>query len=456
MKRLDAVSLSLVVFLILSITGINAIGSQINLDISLNGADVQNNLEVGPYGPLTFAFSRAVQQDLLPPQIKITPAVAGAIVWDDPTHAEFIPNQPLRPGVGYTIVLGKGAIGKSGEKIKADLTWTFQLRRPLVTYISKSASGEDVWSIDPDGSGPPTQITHSNGSLFDYAPSPNGELIVYSVINSKQGFDLWVINRDGQENHILLDCGLDRCSTASWDIRSDQIVYVRQSAGISPDAPLGTPRPWLLDVRTGETQPLYSDPQAIGFGPSWSPDGLKVASFDGVKSGIQILDIKTQKNVFIPTISGEVGSWSPDSQKMYYTDIVENKTGYNTQVYMADASTGETQQIFTSPELAANFNYDVPAASPKGDWLAVAVQSQPTVPGYQMWLISPDEQNVQAITSDPSYTYSEYSWDALGDTLLFQSDQLGAGENSETLIWQNKGQPARVIAKGASMPRWLP
>ncbi len=139
MNRQDAVSLSLVVLLILSIAGINGLGSQINLNVSLSGADAQNNLDAGPYGPLIFVFSRPVQPDRLLPQIKITPAVLGAIVWDDPTHAEYIPNQPLRPNVNYSIDLEKGAIGKSGEKVK-DLAWTFQLRPPLITYLSPSGS----------------------------------------------------------------------------------------------------------------------------------------------------------------------------------------------------------------------------------------------------------------------------------------------------------------------------
>ena len=162
----------------------------------------------------------------------------------------------LFKGVRYIVSLEKGAIGKSGEKIKENLSWSFQLRAPLIAYLNSGSSTGDIWTISPDGTSPPKQITHTNGSLFDYAPSPNGELIIYSIVNAKQGMDLWVANRTGQDNHILLDCGLDRCSTVTWDVHSDQIAFIRQSAGITADAPLGAPRPWLMDVKTGENQSL--------------------------------------------------------------------------------------------------------------------------------------------------------------------------------------------------------
>ena len=75
-NRLDAVSLSLILLLVLGIAGINRLGSQITLGVTLAGADAQASLAVGPYGPLTFVFTQAVQPDLLLPQIKITPAVS--------------------------------------------------------------------------------------------------------------------------------------------------------------------------------------------------------------------------------------------------------------------------------------------------------------------------------------------------------------------------------------------
>ena len=457
MNRLDLRAGSMILAVLLALVGVTAMGSQIGVQVHLTGPVTQDILQVGPKGPISFEFSRPVQEDRVSPVVSFDPPLPGKLTWDDFTHASFVPDEPLRPNVIYTVTVGKGVVGRSGEKIQNPISWRFELRDPLVIYLSGDLGAANLWTSGLAGNPPPRQITRAPGAIWDYAPAPNGEQIMYSMINSENGMDLWTVGRDGQGNHILLNCGPDQCSTISWCQNSQRIVYNRQGAGISPEAPLGAPRPWLLDTKTGETKPLYEDQQVIGYAPAWSPDCQKVASFDGINGGIQILDLQTKKNVFVPSISGMGGNWSPDSQSLYFTNVLENGTDFDEQVFKANADTGQTQRIFTSQQLVAVTNFDNPAMSPKGDWLAAGVRNGANIPGSQIWLISEDGQKIQAVTHDPNFTYDEYSWDPWGDRLVFRGLKLASSQGGNmTSVWVAHSGQVTLIADNATMPFWLP
>ncbi|MDR3560529.1 MAG: Ig-like domain-containing protein, partial [Negativicutes bacterium] len=450
MNRLDFSAWGFISVIVVVLLGVYFTGSHISLEVSLKGSDAQNILEVGPQGPLEISFSRPVRPDLLAAMIQISPAIPGKIAWPDAQHAQFIPDQPFQPGQQYSLTLQKGALGTSGEKVSQDITWKFTLRSPLIVYLSADPNNSELWTAVITGNDVPKQLTHTNGSVYDYAASPNGEQIVYSVLNQQKGLDLWIIDRDGQNNHVLLDCGGDRCFSAAWSPDLTRLAYTRQNAGLSPTAPLGAPRPWLLDPNTGETAPLYSDSQKLGFGPVWSPDGQKIASWDGVSGGIRIYNLQTKNDNLIQTQTGLVGSWSLDSRDMYYTDMVESATAALSRVFVANAAGGQGQAIFTGTGFAKTVNFDIPTVSPKGDWMAVGVQSLSNSATYQIWLVSSDESQQQQITSDPDVTDLDYSWNNPGTGLLFQKMPITASGTSEVDIWWQDRRQMQVVAKDAS------
>jgi len=456
MNRLDWTAWGFITVIVAVLLGVYLTGSHIRLNVDLKGSDTQNTLQVGPQGPLEFSFSRPVRQGLLPALMQISPPAPGKITWPDAQHAQFIPDQPFQPTQQYSVTLQKGAWGTNGEKISQDITWKFTLRSPLIVYLSSDPNDSELWTVGITGNDVPTQLTHTKGSVYDYAASPNGEQVVYSVLNGQKGFDLWIIDRDGHNNHVLLNCGGDRCYSPAWSPDLSKIAYTRQSAGLSPTAPLGAPRPWLLDPNTGESSPLYSDPQKLGFGPVWSPDGQKIASWDGVNGGIRIYNLQTKNDVLVQTQTGLVGSWSQDSREMYFTDIVESPGAALSKVFIANAAGGQSQQIFNGAGFASRFNFDVPLLSPKGDWLAVGVQSVSNSATYQMWLVSSDESQQQQITSDPDSTDLNYSWNNLGTGLLFQKMPITTSGASEADIWWLDRRQMQVVSKNASVPAWLP
>ena len=454
MNRLDLSALSVILVLLFSTAGIAWIGSPVVLQVQAQGVSSGSQFEVGPLGPIHLQFSHPIQADRLAALLAIQPALPGRLVWNDPSQADYVPDAAVADGMTYTLTLDPGVLGKNGEKIAAAQTWTFKRRAPLVIYLTAQASSGDLWIADPSGSQPARQVTHTRGDIFDYAPAPNGEKIIYSVFNAKSGMDLWIVNRDGSQAHILLDCGSDRCMAASWAADSIRIAYSRQSAGITADAPLGAPRPWLMDTRTGETKALFDDPQVIGYGPFWSPDAKKIATFDGVQGGIRILDLDSKATAFLATQTGKMGNWSPDSRSMVYTDMTGADN--HVEVLEGDVVSGQSQAIFQSAQLAANYLYDVPVFSPDGKWLAVGVQESAQAPTHHLWRVSTTGDQAQALTSGEGFIDDEYSWSPEGDRLLFRQLDLSAGGGSRTMLWNEATNEVISLAQDSTHPFWLP
>ena len=457
MSRLDFAAGGLILAALLALLGVSLGGSQIDLDVSLSGTPAGGHFNAGPLGPIEFVFSRPVQEALLASKVKLNPDTPGKIDWNDPLHAEFVPDRPFQSGVQYSLTIQSGVLGKSGEKIKTGQAWDFDLRSPKVIYVSASPAGDELWVQSPLQGGTPVQLTHTNGKLYDFSPAPNGEKIIYAAVNNQKGINLWVIDRDGKNNHVILDCGPDFCTSGSWSPDSKKMAYNRQSAGLSPGDSLGAPRPWILDIKTGETKPIYSDSQVIGYGPVWSPDGLRIATYDGVKGQIQIHDLDQNADIFVPSRSGLSGSFSPDGQKLYFIDLVASGAGVQNRVYVADVNTGQELPVANLPDADSQAAYDVPELSPDGAWLAVGVQASADNPVRQIWLVPSNGDAPRQITDDPQVTNLFYSWDRLGDGLLIQRIALGGGNSSgEAAVWWVQEQQLQVIGDNASMASWLP
>lgn len=194
---------------------------------------------------------------------------------------------------------------------------------------------------------------------------------MYSVVNETRGADLWLVDRDGQDARMLVNCEADLCTVPAWSPQGGRIAFSREPAGLSPGAPNGPPRVWTVDLASGQAASLYQSSQVLGYGPTWSPDGRRLAFFDGSAQSIRLLDVGTGQEMLINTLMGTVGSWSPD-----------------------------------------------------GEWLAVSARTRQGGPGKQIWLMKPDCTQWQPVTNGPGYTYGGYRWDVTGQALVFQRFEL--------------------------------
>ncbi len=326
-------------------------------------------------------------------------------------------------------------------------------RPSRVVYISAQGGQRELWTVGLDDQ-PPEPLTQTGGRVYDFAAAPDGKQVAYTVLNESQGVDLWLVDRSGRSPRRLLECGSSRCTAPAWSPDGKQIAYSREAASLTPNSGPGAPRPWLVEVPTANTRPLFQDGQIIGYGASWSPDGRRLVSYDGISGGLRVAELATGKFEFLPANTGALGAWSPDSRYLLYTRVEEIDAGFRTVILRTDFNSGETS-VFLGNDDQRDHAYALPAWSPDGKYLLVGLQNEPGNPARQVWQIQPDLIEGPVIAGEADYTYSLYQWRADGGAVAMQRSRLGTVSGPEVLVWTADGG-LKVLAENAMLPQWLP
>lgn len=456
MNRLDLTAMLTILGTLVVLGVVLAIGNP--MPVTVNCVNLEGCKQLGPYAEITLQFSQPVNPEHVQGLWIVSPPVPGRWSWPDARQARWQADRPFSTGERVTFRLSAGQIGSNGESLRNSEQWQIEIRRPLAVFLMEQEQGYELFSARIDGGendppGSPDQITHSGGSLFDYAVSTIGEEIIYSALNARKGIDLWIIRRDGSGGRKLLNCGSGRCTTPAWSPVTNEIAYTRENPGADPNGPLGAPRVWIVNVDNGQTTPLFADPQKIGYGPNWSPDGRKISFWNGTQGGIEVVERGQTDSILLNTFSGDAGCWAPDSRSIYYSDVFSAGRESYSIVRKANLVDGTTALNSGSP--AGGFTH--PVCHPLKDRIAVTVQKNGTFLNSEIDIHDPEEELDQVIVADPVQVYSNYSWSSDGAYMLFQAFHLG-GESYDTEIWiweEARNATWKLIDK-ALQPMFLP
>ena len=323
MKKIDWIASSVIIITILLLIAVIFIGNRIPINIVCQ--DPKPCDKVSPFGSVLFEFSRPVQADQVEILWQTNPPVEGKWEWSDNQHVRWNSLKPLPSDQMIVLQFTSGTVGENGEKISNVVRWEVTVRTPRVIVTRNVGDGQDLFSYGLEDGSTGMQISHTNGRFFDYQTSPNGESVVFSARNDLNGIDLWIVQRDGSNQHMLLDCGAERCSTPDWSPNMQELAYTREGVGLDPNGPNGAPRIWILDIKSGLTAPLFTDPQKIGYGPKWSPDGQWLSIWNGLQGGIQVVNRNTGDTFMLELANGDVGCWTSNSKFLFYSNLVSGE-----------------------------------------------------------------------------------------------------------------------------------
>jgi Tol biopolymer transport system component len=414
----------------------------------------EDGAEAGVNGPIRLVFSEPMDAASVETRFQLDPPVKGRFEWADQRKMLlFWPDMPFQSGTNLTIHLEKGAESQANQKIRRSVRLPVKVRQPGMVFLSP-VDHPEIWSVKEPGQ-PPTQITFSGGSVFDFNVSPDGNHLVYSALNSDNGLDLWEIQRNGSQPKLILPCQGDWCINPAYSPDGRRVAYSRRKAAGTPGEGPGVPVLWMLSLDTQKTLPVIDDPNIGGFDPIWSPDGKSLAFFDGLSGGVRVYDIDTSTHILLPSQMGMTGRWSPDSQSLLFTEIGDNPGEPFVDVYEADIETGAIRRIFENA--TTPMDYSLPEWSPDGKQLAAAVRQANSGPGKQIVLLDRDGTQIQAVTQDQLYTHNSYHWSPGSDSIVYQRLRLDSSDNKpEIMLWNNLENTSSLVAQDAFLPRWLP
>ena len=410
--------------------------------------------QISPLGSVSFEFSRDVDPQLVDGLWEVQPQTAGRWVWQDARHATWYASTPLPAQHSIVMTFHAGKLEKKGEKLDKDQSWQASVRQPQIAVIETvPGQGQELFAIDLEGAQAARQIGSTHGKLDSFTPSPDGNQIILDVQNDKGGIDLWSVNRDGSDQHLLLDCGSDRCSAAAWSPDSRQIAFMRESSGEDNCGP----RIWLLSPNNSETKPLFDDSQKTAYSPLWSPDGKWLSVWNKKEGGVQIINPLSGEIILLKSSSGDSGCWSADGKSLYYTNLTIVDPTFRNVILKADIDQGTIQTVLDSNINDDNQGYDSPACHPSENRIAVSIQPNARIPGKQLAIFDADNGQSILVTNDLTRFPSHYAWNPGGEYLLYQMNEVNI-EKKDIEIWVRDEATgnAQLIIEGAHSPAWLP
>lgn len=412
---------------------------------------------VSSRAPLRLTFSQAMQPDSVANALQIQPALAGQTAWAGNTFI-FTPAAAWPAGTPITVTL-TGAKSLRGWPLRGQSGWNFTIGYTRLVYLSGSIP--NLWSAHLTAEPPPQQLTEAPFGIADFAVSPDGTCLVYSVWRADGGADLREMNPDGTDAADLHLCPNAACLAPVFSPDGERVAYEQQALvnERGGEVTLAEPHVYVLTRATQQTVPI-GDPDSETRYPRWSPDG-RLSYFDPARQALVVHDLASGAETYIPNRSGESGTWSPDSQYLVFPEVIlPDETGepqrYYTPLLRVTVATNAILNL-SGTDMVEDAS---PAYSPDGRWLAFGRKSSAAnqwTPGRQLWLMAADGSAAQAVTADPLYNHSAFAWSPNGDQLVYMRFNVTEPQKpAEIWIMPADGIAPHMLVTGGYLPKWLP
>ncbi len=372
----------------------------------------------------------------------------------------------VMPVLSALVVLGLGTVlmlsalrgmqdTVTGSSISGTGGSTFNLDQAQVLYRVQDDNQTYQLFVVPAIGGAPRQITDNTDGVWDFAVSPKGSKVIYSVALGTYDNQVWLWTPSTDQHTLLMTCKDAWCHGFTWSPDEQGVLYSRLELGAKATS-LGFPSIWWLDTTTKTTDSLFEDASMPGTNPRLSPDGAWLSYTSANPQAVQIYHIATGTRYSLPSQLGSAGVWSPDSASLLFVDFEESETVAWYRLFRYNLA----DQTLTAPNSGEACEENQPAWSADGMWIAEVRQNLnagDSPRGAQIWLMRPDGSEAHPLTDDPSIDYDRLSWSADGRYLLGGAKSITlSGQTSAIHTVDVETGDVREIAAPGNRPVWLP